>query len=211
MRKELAFLKIAEGLKIELRHSWLSNRRQESVAEHSWRLALMVMRYADKLDQPIDIQKGLQYAIIHDLPEAIVGDIPIFECQTIASKEKKLQLEHHAMQQIKTLLNDPAGEQLYALWIEYEEQQTYESKIVKALDKLEAFIQHNEAPIETWEEHEKLMIFHPKWLEQYCLFDSFIHSLYDTVVQQTKDKLEAAGENIEQLQLKAQQVDNVAA
>lgn len=211
MQKELAFLKIAEGLKTELRHSWLSNCRQESVAEHSWRLALMAMRYASQLDKAVDVAKCIKYALIHDLPEAITGDIPVFECQSIMSKAAKLEQEQRAMLQIRELLNDKQGEELYYLWLEYEQQETYESRFIKALDKLEAFIQHNEAPMETWEEHEKLMIFNPKWVKQYCLFDSFIYALYIAVEQQTLDKLRSFGENIELLQRKAQINEDIAA
>ena len=50
-------LKTAENLKTEMRHSWLSDGRQESVAEHSWRLALMVMLLHDRLDQSVDLTK----------------------------------------------------------------------------------------------------------------------------------------------------------
>lgn len=190
MDKELQFLRIAEGLKRELRHSWLSNYRQESVAEHSWRLALMVIRYAPKLDRQIDIEKCLKYAILHDLPEAITGDIPSFDCQSDASKAAKMQQEQQAMHRIKALLADEQGDELYATWMEYEQGISYESQFVKALDKLEAFIQHNEAPLDTWEEQEKTLLGNSTWLEEYCRFDSFLFNLCKVVIKQTQEKLQ---------------------
>jgi putative hydrolase of HD superfamily len=203
MHKELAFLNIAQNLKMELRHSWLSDNRQESVAEHSWRLALMAMRYADKLDQPVDIALCLKYAIIHDLAEATAGDIPVFNCQTVAEREAKFCAEQQAMLAIKALLDDEQGDELYALWLAYEQQQDYEGKFIKALDKLEVHIQHNEALMASWEAREKRMVFQKKWLEHYCRFDSFLYSLYQMVHQQALDKLRAAGEDLAQLKAAA--------
>ncbi len=90
--KEIKFIKLAEKLKTEMRHSWLSDGRRESVAEHSWRLSLMALRYAEKLDQPVDLLKCLKIAIIHDLVEVISGDIPIFNVQTIETKRQRKKL-----------------------------------------------------------------------------------------------------------------------
>ena len=64
--KEMNFLHLADRLKKEMRHCWNTDGRRESVAEHSWRLPLMVFRYADRLDQPVNISKCLKMALIHD-------------------------------------------------------------------------------------------------------------------------------------------------
>lgn len=87
-------------------------------------------------------------------------------------------------------MNDQNFNEIYALWLEYENQQSYEGKFVKALDKLEAFIQHNEASIETWEFAEKLMFFEDKWLKKYCAFDSFLTKFAEAVIQEGHKKLE---------------------
>lgn len=197
MQKELDFLFLAEKLKKELRHSWLSGgTRLESVAEHSWRLALMTFRYADKLDQPVNLEKCLKMALIHDLAEAETGDIPVFHCQSYAAKKDKYEKEHAIMLRIKNFLDDQQGNELYDLWLEYENQQTYEGKFVKALDKLEAFIQHNEAPLSTWEEREKRMIFQKKWLIKFCEFDSFLNAFCRSVIERGIAKLQTAGEDV---------------
>ncbi len=81
------------------------------------------------------------------------------------------------MLEIKQNLNDTNGNEIFALWMEYEEQSSYESKFIKALYKLEAFIQHNEAKLESWEYQEKKMLFENKWLIDYCAFDSFLLNL----------------------------------
>lgn len=208
MKSELKFLNLAEKLKLELRHCWLSDGiRQESVAEHSWRLSLMVLRYGNKLNQPLNIEKCLKMAIIHDLPEAIAGDCPTYDCQSIKRKEEKFKLENSAMQDIKQLLNDKGGEEFYELWLEYELQVTYESKFIKALDKLEAFIQHNESPLSTWEEYEKEMIFQKKWLEKYCEFDPYLREMCIAVLNCAKEKMIQGGENLTQIEFNAREKD----
>lgn len=62
----LNVVNLGEKLKSELRHSWLSNGRQESVAEHTWRVSLMAMLIEPYLDQEIDTAKMLKMIIIHD-------------------------------------------------------------------------------------------------------------------------------------------------
>src|SRR5206468_2698482 len=155
----LDVLHIAERLKHEMRHSWLANGRQESVAEHTWRVALMVIMVAPYLDQTVDIEKCLKLALLHDLAEAETGDIPVFENQQRDRKQAKYYNEQRAILHIKSMLNDEVGQQIYELWEEYERQECYEAKFVRALDKLEVQLQHNEADLSTWLHLEKLMVF----------------------------------------------------
>lgn len=201
----LKLLSLAEKLKCELRHSWLSNGQQESVAEHSWRLAFMVCLFAPYLAQPVNIEKSLKMALIHDLAEAETGDIPMFNCQDPVSKQKKLINEQKVMFKIKSMLNNEIGQEIYDLWLEYEEKQSYEAKFVNALDKIEAHIQHGEADLSTWQHHEKLMIFQKRWLDKHCEFDPAMNLVKDLVKQTIYDKFSAHGENLEELSAEAQQ------
>ena len=77
VRKLIEILSVAEKLKNNTRHSWTSSGRQESVAEHSWRLALMAYLVKDEFPDA-DINKVILMCIIHDLGEAFTGDIPSF-------------------------------------------------------------------------------------------------------------------------------------
>lgn len=135
---------LAEKLKCNLRHSWTSTGRQESVAEHSWRLALLAF-YAAGQFPGIDLSKLLLMSLFHDIGEAFTGDIPAFE-KTAAHTA----IEAREVEQWLSALPDDIRPRLTALLQEYEAQQTQEARLVKALDKMEALIQHNEAPIETW-------------------------------------------------------------
>lgn len=186
-------LQLAENLKKELRHSWLSNGRQESVAEHSWRLSLMVMMFASKLDQPVDVHKCLKMAVIHDLPEAITGDIPTLGDSDI--HKDKYENECRAMSQIRDTLNNTLGKEWFDLWQEYEKRESYEAKFVNALDKLEVIIQHNEADIKTWTDVEKAA--NTTYAKRHCEFDSFLRSLSESVSEDVSNKLKIAMNHVE--------------
>jgi putative hydrolase of HD superfamily len=189
----LSFLHLAERLKGELRHSWLSNARQESVAEHSWRVSLMVMMMAPMLDVPVDLLKALKMAILHDLPEALAGDVPVFAYQEEGGPAARLELERQAMLTILKDIPEPMATEFFDIWVEFEEQASVEAKLVKAADKLEVQIQHNEADLTSWEHHEKLMVFEEKWLARYCLFNPIVQGLADAVKNEALVKLAEAG------------------
>lgn len=187
-KRLLSFVYLSERLKMELRHSWLSDGREESVAEHVWRVSLMVILFHPYLDQKIDVEKALKMSVIHDLAEVITGDIPYY--LTPEGSEAKLQKEvdeKKAMESIREELKCIVGEEIEALWIEYEINETYEAKFVRALDKIEAQMQRNQAPLETWNEHELRDL--PKRLDSFCKFDIFLEKIKGTVQDQCLEKL----------------------
>ncbi|MBP9742751.1 MAG: HD domain-containing protein [Burkholderiales bacterium] len=149
------FLKETEKLKMELRHSYLSNGRQESVAEHVWRMSLLGMMVAPYLDRKINVERFLKIIIVHDIVEVYAGDVPITESSVnIEVKRQKEKNEKAAIEKIKKFLPKPLCEEIDSLWHEYEENLTPEAKIAHALDKIEAQAQHNEAGIDTWVKEE---------------------------------------------------------
>lgn len=191
----LQIVALAEKLKYELRHSWLSNGRQESVAEHTWRMSLMAILVQPYLDKPVAMEKLLKMIIIHDLVEAEAGDIPAFDTMNNEElKQKKQENEHKAIVNIKQILSAPLGEELYDLWMEFEKKETYEAKVANALDKLEVKIQHNEAHIDTWLPIEHKMVFQ---VGQHTDFDSFLSKLQKLIEQTGEQKLIAAGIDVE--------------
>lgn len=140
----LSILSVAEKLKCNTRHSDTSSGRRESVAEHSWRLALMAMLLEDEFPDT-DIDKVIKMCLIHDLGEAFTGDIAAFY-KTEADSEK----EEAVYQQWIETFPEVQKLQFQALLKEMTELQTKEARLYKALDKLEAVIQHNEADISSW-------------------------------------------------------------
>jgi putative hydrolases of HD superfamily len=137
------FLHQAEKLKTILRHSWLSSGRRESVAEHSWRMALMAILISPYLDKPIDLLKTLKLTIVHDLVEINYKDNPAFKTQPA---DKSIQERKSLIKLLKPLPTKLKNE-LLELWEEYEAGKTTEAKFAKALDKTEVLLQHTEAEI----------------------------------------------------------------
>ncbi|MGM9617311.1 HD domain-containing protein [Butyricicoccus sp.] len=140
----LNILSVAEKLKCHTRHCSTSSGRPESVAEHSWRTALMAMLTASAFPEA-DMDKVIRMCLIHDLGEAFTGDIPSFDKTEADSKNEEL-----ALRQWVQTFPSPEREEWLALYEEMEAQRTQEARIYKALDKLEAVIQHDESDISTW-------------------------------------------------------------
>lgn len=140
----LDILAVAHRLKINTRHCFMENGRQESVAEHSWRVSLMALLVADEYPQ-LDMDRVIRMCLIHDLGEAFTGDIPAFE-KTDA--DRKVEVDQ--FRQWIERFPDPAKTTFQSLLKEMDAQETPEAKLFKALDKLEAVIAHNESDIETW-------------------------------------------------------------
>ena len=140
----LAFLARLEKLKCNTRHSWTSSGRHESVAEHSWRLAMLALLLRDALPE-VDMDKVLRMCLIHDVGEAVTGDIPSFQ-KTDANEET----ERQAIAELLSPLPDGLRGELTALFAEMDALATPEARVYKALDKLEVVVQHNEAPLDTW-------------------------------------------------------------
>lgn len=140
IQNRLAFLREAEKLKNVLRFSHTSNGRQESTAEHSWRLCLIAMIFADQFED-INLEKILKMCLIHDLGEALHGDIPAIMKDQFPAKN---QQEKQDLYQLTECLDDQPQMLIRSLWQEYEDAETTEARLVKALDKLETILQHNQ-------------------------------------------------------------------
>ena len=140
----LQILSVAEKLKCNTRHCYTSSGRLESVAEHSWRIALMAMLIATEFPEA-DMDKVIRMCLIHDLGEAFTGDIPTFD-KTAADTQK----EDAIFESWIHTLPEQTKLEFSALLQEMNAMETLEAKIYKALDKMEAVIQHNESDISTW-------------------------------------------------------------
>lgn len=197
--KVLEVIKLGEKLKFEMRHSWLSNGRQESVAEHTWMVSLMALLIEPYLTQKVDSSRLLKMIIIHDLVEAEAGDIPAFDTMDNDDLKKlKSEKEIKAIENIRDTLGNGLGEEVYNLWFEFENKDTYEAKVANAMDKLEAQIQHNEADISTWIEIEHKMSF---LMDKHVQFDSTLKIFKDLIEQQAEKKLKDAGIDTEKIKI----------
>ena len=138
-RNIIKFLEIAGILKRTPRTGWVDVGvyQPESVADHTFRTAFLCMIYADIKD--LDPLKLLRMALIHDLPETIMGDLMPSQ-KTAETKEKEETVIH----QILSLLPETQRENYLAVWNEYQEGKTKEAKAVRQLDKIEMALQAKE-------------------------------------------------------------------
>lgn len=184
-RELIRAVTVAERLKDTVRHCYTTNGRRESVAEHSWMMTLMAFLMKDEFPN-VDFNKVIQMCIIHDLGECFTGDIPTFS-KTKAHEEAE-----------ETLLNRwiatfPPGirEEMLLLYREMDERQTAESKIYKAIDSLEALLQHNLSDLATWSENE--FDLNLTYADDRVRFSPYLSDLREEIRRDTIQKISPAG------------------
>ena len=183
-RALLDALHIAERLKDTPRHCYTSRGRRESVAEHSWRITLMAYFVKDEFPDA-DMDKVIRMCIVHDLGECFTGDIPSFrKTRSDEETEERLLYEWVAS------LSEPYRSELRALYEEMAARETLEAKIYKAMDSLEAVIQHNESDIKTWEEQEYDLNRSYGWDK--VTFSGYLTELRKAIQEDTERKIEEA-------------------
>jgi putative hydrolase of HD superfamily len=136
----LTFLRAAERLKTVTRSGWTSTGQPESVAEHTWRLCLMAMVLYGRTDA-VDLAKLLKMCLIHDLGEAIGGDVPAPAQQAGVNKADR---ERADLLELIAPLPPAARREIAELWDEYEAAVSPEARVAKGLDKLETILQHTQ-------------------------------------------------------------------
>lgn len=136
----LGFVEQIEGMKTQTRTAWASNGRHESVAEHSWRLAMLALAAAPHLPG-VDARLLVELCLVHDLGEVFEGDIAAPAQDEGGTKEAS---EREAISRLADELKGPAADRIRALWEEYSAGQTPAARAAKALDKIETIVQHNQ-------------------------------------------------------------------
>lgn len=181
-RRLLDAVMIAERLKDTTRHCYTKKGRHESVAEHSWMMTLMAFFMCDEFPEA-DMDKVIQMCIIHDLGEAFTGDIPTFE-KTQADEE----MEEDRLYQWVDSLPAAYAAKMRALYEEMAKRETLEAKIYKAIDGLEAVIQHNISDISTWIPKEYEL--NKTYAEDKVAFSEYLKGLRAEIRKDTIRKIE---------------------
>jgi putative hydrolase of HD superfamily len=110
----------------------------ESVAEHSYSVALISMILADRMDIEVDKEKLLRIALLHDLSEHMLGDIHAPATKLLGEEEKE-RAEERVLRQLFEGIDE--GERYVELWKEFADRTSVEGRLVRAVDKLEMFTQ----------------------------------------------------------------------
>ena len=186
-KEYLNILHIAEKLKDTPRHCTTSKGRVESVAEHSWRVSLMAFLLKNEFPEA-NIDKVINMCLIHDLGECFTGDIPTF-----VKTDKDRNVEDNLLYNWIDSLPNEVSNEMKLLFDEMNEQKTVESKIYKSLDKLEALIQHNESPLNTWSENEFEL--NKKYAFETVAFSKWLSELRQQILNDTLNKIKIEGDN----------------
>ncbi len=180
-RKLLDIMSVAERLKDVTRHCYTQNGRHESVAEHCWMMSIMAFFLSDEFPEA-DMNKVIKMCIIHDMGEAFTGDIPTFD--KTADNEKT---EEDFLYSWVDSLPENYRSEMKALYSEMSELRTVESKIYKAIDGLEAVIQHNISDLSTWIPIEYEL--NKVYANDKVAFSDYLTKLRDEIRKDTLKKL----------------------
>ena len=134
------------------RQTYLSDgERKENDAEHAWHLAIMTLLLAEHAREPIDVLKTVKMLLIHDIVEIDAGDTYAYDEE---AKQTQADRELLAAKRIFGLLPADQGEDLMALWREFEEQNTPEARFARTMDNLQPMMLNAATDGKAWVEHQ---------------------------------------------------------
>lgn len=152
LEKQLALIIELDQLKSVLRRTRVksADRRLENSGEHSWHAALMAVLMQEHANAPIDIARVMKMLLIHDVVEIDAGDTFVYD--VAASKEQE-EKELKAAERLFGMLPSDQGDELLALWKEFEAAQSDDAKYAKALDRLIPMLLNYHNDGQSWKEH----------------------------------------------------------
>lgn len=151
LKKQLDFMLELDKMKNIYRQTYvLHEDRKENDAEHSWHLAILAFMLEEYAAEPIDTLKVIKMVLLHDVVEIDAGDTYLYDEEGYKSKAER---EEKAAQRIFGLLPDDQRDEYYALWIEFEDDITYESRFASILDRMQPLLLNYTKGGIAWKEH----------------------------------------------------------
>lgn len=152
LKKQLRFLREVDRLKTVVRQSPLLDKsRKENSAEHSWHLAMYALILNEYACGTVNTNRVIQMLLLHDVVKIDVGDYPI---HAGSSSELQAEEESRAAARLFGLLPPQQGNQLLALWQEFERAETEDAKFAKALDRFQPLLINIFTGGGTWTEND---------------------------------------------------------
>lgn len=151
LKKQLDFSLEIDKEKTITRQTHLSGHgRNENDAEHAWHMAVMAYLLREYANEEVDIAKVMLMCLIHDIVEIDAGDTYAYDAEGL--KSQKLR-EDQAKERIFSLLPDDQKAEMIALFDEFEEYQTAESRFAHAMDNVQPLILNHSNDGSDWKEH----------------------------------------------------------
>lgn len=153
LKKDLAFVAYIDRLKNVIRvNALFDGSREENTAEHSWHAATSALILAPYANEDVDIDRVIRMLLIHDLIEIEAGDIFAYADPEVLAQQEQLEIE--AAEVVFTQISSPQGENLRALWDEFEARITPDAKFAKAIDRLLPIFSNIYNGGEIWKQRE---------------------------------------------------------
>lgn len=152
LKKQLDFLlEIDKEKEIYRQTHILGGSRRENDAEHAWHMAIMAYLLKEYANEPVDIAKVMLMCLIHDIVEIDAGDTYAYDEEALKTQKAR---EDAAKERIFSILPDEQKEEFMALFDEFEEFATPESKFAHAMDNLQPLMLNNSNDGGDWRRHE---------------------------------------------------------
>ena len=152
LKQQLDFILEIDKEKNILRQTHLSGHgRRENDAEHAWHMAIMAYLLKEYSNEPVDITKVMIMCLIHDIVEIDAGDTYAYDTEGLKTQKAR---EDAAKERIFSLLPNAQKEELTALFDEFEESKTAESRFAHVMDNLQPLLLNNSNGGADWREHE---------------------------------------------------------
>ena len=151
LRKQMEFALEIDKEKNVFRQTHLSGKgRNENDAEHAWHMAIMAYLLKEYSNSEIDISRVMIMCLIHDIVEIDAGDTYAYDKEGLATQKER---EDAAKERIFSILPEDQKKELTALFDEFEENETPESKFAHAMDNLQPLMLNNSNDGGDWREH----------------------------------------------------------
>lgn len=151
LTRQLAFILEIDRLKCVIRRTLLTDRsRRENSAEHSWHLAVMALVLAEHAPQEVDVLRVVKMLLVHDVVEIDAGDVFLYDEAARAGKEER---ERQAAHRVFGMLPREQGEEMIALWEEFEARSTPEARFAYSLDRLQPLMHNYATEGASWAEY----------------------------------------------------------
>ncbi|MBN8210414.1 HD domain-containing protein [Bacillus sp. NTK071] len=178
----ITFIKELERLKDTTRTAYMKSGRRESVAEHSWRLAMFALALNDQFPE-LNMNRVIYMCLVHDLGEAYDGDI---SATIKVDQQEKIRKEEEAVKKLTSSLPLTKSNSILTLCKEYNRGITNEAKFVKALDKIETIIQHTQGTNPPGFDYAFNLTYGSEYADHHVI----LKSLREEIDKDTKNKME---------------------